>query len=118
MSEQQLLSYFLYSLYLFVCVGFVGILYSIHKNSQTKLNATSIIVDKNTGEVSLSKIGQLVALVTSTWIVFYLTVTKNITEGYLGLYIATWAASNSINGWLKVKAGTTEISRNEPTTPK
>jgi len=116
MTEQHLLSYCLYSLYIFVCVGFVGILYSIHKNSQNKLNATSIIIDKNTGEISLSKIGQLVALVTSTWIVFYLTVTKNITEGYLGLYIATWAASNSFNSWMKVKAGSVELTKDGQTT--
>lgn len=116
MTDQSLLSYFLYSLYIFVCIGFSGIIYSIHKNSFNQLNATSIIVDKQSGEISLSKIGQLVALVTSTWIVFYLTVTKNITEGYIGLYIATWAASNSINSWMKVKAGNVEVSKDGPPT--
>jgi predicted histidine transporter YuiF (NhaC family) len=114
MTEATMLSYFLYSLYIFVCLGFCGILYSIHK-ANNNLNATSIIVDSATKEISLSKIGQLVALVTSTWIVFYLTVTKNITEGYLGLYIATWAASNSINSWMKVKAGNVEVSKDATT---
>ena len=53
------------------------------------------------GKASFSRLAQFVALILSTWAVAFLTLGGRLTEGYLGLYMATWAATGITNKWME-----------------
>lgn len=53
-----------------------------------------LLVDSQTNKVSLFKLGQLLALLTSTWALIYETRTGNLTEWLFLAYIATWSGAN------------------------
>lgn len=54
----------------------------------------SVIADDK-GNPSVHKIGQLTALILSTWLLIYLTVHGQINEGYFGTYMGVWAAAQA-----------------------
>lgn len=56
-----------------------------------------LIVDSATGRVSLFKIGQLVALIVSTWALVHETRRGFLTEWLFGLYMLSWTGANIAN---------------------
>ncbi len=53
----------------------------------------------NDDRVSLSRLGQLTALVTSTSVVVYYAINNTLTEWMFGLYMAAWAGTYIANKW-------------------
>lgn len=62
------------------------------------------VVDNSTGRVSLFKVGQLIALLASTWVLVYQTRTDHLTDWLFLAYIATWSGVNVANKWVDSKA--------------
>jgi hypothetical protein len=56
-----------------------------------------LIVDTKTHRVSLFKLGQMVALLTSTWVLIYLTRHDKLTEWAFTAYMLAWAGANVAN---------------------
>ena len=56
-----------------------------------------LLVDENTGRVSIYKLGQLIALLLSSWGFIYLTLHDKLSESYFGLYMATWAGAHVLS---------------------
>lgn len=59
----------------------------------------STVTDEN-GRFSLSKFGQLVALLVSTWVLIYETRKGHLTEWLFAGYMAAWAGANLLNKYL------------------
>lgn len=62
-----------------------------------------LIVDNKTTKVSLFKLGQLVALLTSTWALIYETRHNNLTEWLFMAYIVAWSGVNVANKMVENK---------------
>jgi len=52
------------------------------------------------GNPSIHKIGQLTALVLSTWILVYTTIHGALSETMFGTYMGIWAAAQAADKWL------------------
>ena len=61
------------------------------------------MMDKQTNTLSLSKLGQFIALVASTWVLIHQTRAGNLTEWLLLAYLATWSGANAFRQYLSVK---------------
>ena len=62
-----------------------------------------LIVDTKTHRVSLFKLGQLVALLTSTWAVIYQTRHDRLTEWMFTAFMVAWAGANVANKFVDRK---------------
>ena len=102
--ENFTIDLFMMLLYLTVVSCFGLIIYSIHKG-KNKYDARAIFVDKHSNEISLTKLGQLICMITSTWVIFYMTMQTKMTEGILGLYIGCWGGVSLGSQYLKSKYG-------------
>ena len=81
------------------CMTFVAVLlYCQMKPDQFDLRF--IIVDVATGKVSLFKVGQFVALLTSTWALIHETRADQLTDWLFGGYIVAWAGANVANRYV------------------
>lgn len=67
--------------------------------SENPFDIKSTITDE-TGRFSLSKFGQLVAMITSTWVLIYQTRHAALTEWLFAGYMAAWAGANLLNKYL------------------
>jgi hypothetical protein len=63
------------------------------RRTDNKFDLLDLISDE-TGKLSLSKTGQFVALLVSTWGFVALTRAGNLTEWYFMAYMAAWAGAN------------------------
>ena len=57
------------------------------------------LLDPATGSLSFTRLGQLVCLVSSTEVLFYLAVYHELKEWYLGLYMMAWAGLSVYGKW-------------------
>lgn len=78
----------------------VVLLYGQYRDDDFDLR--TLIVDES-GKISLSKFGQFVALVASTWVLIHETRTDKLTEWLFAGYILTWAGANLGNKWISTK---------------
>lgn len=74
-----------------------------------------LILDTESKQPSIYKIGQLFALLVSTWGFVYLTLHDRLTEFYFTAYMSIWAVTNVGNNmfqkWLELRMrGTSEPS--------
>jgi len=75
------------------CLGLLlAILYA--QRQPDAFDLRHLIVDSKTGRVSLFKTGQLVALMTSTWILIHETRANNLTEWLFTAYMLAWTGAN------------------------
>jgi len=83
-------------------VCFVLILYSWQKADDT-FDLRYILLDKSTNQVSLSKVGQTVALLVSTWVIIHETRNARLNEWLFAGYMFAWAGANFASKWLDNK---------------
>jgi hypothetical protein len=74
-----------------------------------------VIVDEQTKQPSLHKIGQLTALIMSTWLLVYLALQGKMDATYFGTYMAVWAGAESVNRYLSTRDKTQDP--NAPSDP-
>ena len=72
------------------------VLISWHKTDDA-FDMRQLLVDTATGKVSLFKVGQLVALLTSTWAFIHETRMGHLTEWLFTAYIIAWGGMNIAN---------------------
>lgn len=61
------------------------------------------LLDKDTTEPSLGRVGQFVALMVSTWGFIALTVADTLSEWYVTAYMLVWAGAQAASLALKIK---------------
>ena len=69
------------------------------QTKEDKFDLRDLIVEKETGRVSLSRFGQFVALLVSTWGFVALTLHDKLTEWYYASYMMIWAAAEGFRKW-------------------
>jgi hypothetical protein len=79
-------------------IAFIVILLKI-QTTKDNFDLRAVISGDN-GQPSIHKIGQLVALLLSTWMLIYLAINHQMTEGYFGTYMGVWAAAQAADKWL------------------
>lgn len=62
-----------------------------------------IIADEQTKQPSIHKVGQLTALIMSTWLLVYLTLHDKMDGTYFTTYMAIWAGAQVANKYLSTK---------------
>lgn len=84
-------------------VAFVVTLMVWQKNGQIKFDLKDVIIDTETGKVSIYKLGQLIAMGVSTWIMVYETRAGRLTEFLFTTYMVTWSGTNLIKKYIDAK---------------
>lgn len=59
-----------------------------------------LITDPRTHQPSVHKMGELSALIVSTWLLVYLALNNRMNENYFGLYMAVWTGAQVANNWI------------------
>ena len=77
---------------------FVALLMLWHTNKEVDFDVKSALMRE--GKFSLSKLGQLVALMTSTWVVIYQTRHGLMTEWLFTGYMLAWSGANLLGRYL------------------
>jgi hypothetical protein len=80
--------------------------------AQTKndnFDLRDLIMEKKTGKVSLSRFGQLIALLVSTWGFVTLTLHDKLTEWYYASYMMIWAAAEGFRKWGDIELNKKQI---------
>lgn len=78
-------------LLLFMLLMLYRLLAKAHTATNNTFDVQYFLVDDITDRVSLKKLGALLALLISSWIVLFMTVKGLMTESILGLYLLCWA---------------------------
>lgn len=79
------------------------ILYGLQR-TKDNFDLRWVIVDEQTKQPSLHKIGQLTALIMSTWLLVYLALQGRMDATYFGTYMAVWAGAESVNKYLSTRS--------------
>jgi len=95
--------------------AFIVILLKIQK-TKDNYDLRSVISD-DSGQPSIHKIGQLVALLLSTWMLVFLALHNQMTEGYFGTYMGIWAAAQAADKWLGRAVDKSEDNSPQPPPP-
>ncbi len=81
-----------------IVIGAILILIKIQR-APDNFDLRSVIADEK-GKPSIHKIGQLTALILSTWILVYTTIHGGLNESMFGTYMGIWAAAQAADKWL------------------
>lgn len=87
-------------IFLLFIVGITIAFIKWHLDDSSTFDISSVIVDGKTNKFSLSKFGQLVALVISTWIIVHQTLNNQLTEWLFTGYMLAWAGANFLNKYI------------------
>jgi len=78
------------------------------QTAEDKFDLRCILLDAKTGNVSLYKFGQLVALVISSWALVNETRAGRLSEWLFVFYMTAWSGINLVNKWLDKKPSSEE----------
>ena len=94
----------------------IAILFIVWQLSDKRFDLREVLIDGGSGRVSLYKLGQVTALLVSTWILIFETKTGRLNEWLFTMYMFAWAGANSLNKYIEHK-GKTPAGRDgsEPT---
>jgi hypothetical protein len=77
--------------------------------SDKRFDLREVLIDGGSGRVSLYKVGQMTALLISTWILIHETREGRMNEYLFTMYMFAWAGANSLNKYIEHKGRTEEI---------
>jgi hypothetical protein len=88
---------------------FVWLLARLHNSNSSAFLIDGLLVDDR-GKSSVSKLGELVALIVSTWVVVHMSIGNELTFDIFTAYLAVWAANRGLRHFINSKYS----SKNEP----
>ena len=86
----------------------VVLVFSWHRDAKSVIDLTDLIVDSDTGKTSLYKIGQILALLVSTWVMIHETSAGRLSEWLYLSYMIAWSGANIAKKYLDLKKPATE----------
>lgn len=86
------------TLFILGLLGFFGVLLTWQLTKDNSIDLKSLLIKD--GEVSLSKLGQLIAMLVSTWIIIYQTRNGLLTEWLFTGYMIAWSGANLVSKWI------------------
>ena len=75
---------------------------SWHFDKKEDFHLQQVLIDNVSGKIVIEKVGYMVALAVSTWIMITLTIFGKMTEGYLAGYLAIFALSRAASSLTSV----------------
>lgn len=75
----------------------VILMWGWHSAEGVRFNLTELVTDSRTHRVSLSKCGQLFALLVSTWVLIHETRASRLSEWLFWGYMLAWTGANLAN---------------------
>ncbi len=78
----------------------------LSSNRSSRFNFEDLLLGAD-GRASKAALVMWGAFILSTWVILYLTLRNRLTEGYMGLYMASWVAPQ-LTGILKGKSAQPE----------
>lgn len=95
----------IYAGFLLAALG-LFILYRAHRSKTSKVDLAHLIVDRD-GHTSLRQVGEVLALLVTSWIVLWLAVSDKLTGEVFGVYNVAWVlrtlAGPMSQAWAKAK---------------
>jgi hypothetical protein len=82
-----------------------------HTDKDTPFDLTALFIDSRTKRVSLMKVGQAIAMLTSTWVLIYETRQGRLSEYLFVGYMLAWSGANLANKFISGKQ--TSLSEKE-----
>jgi hypothetical protein len=92
---------------LVLCSVALIILWHWHNSKASDFDLRWGIVDTTTGKFSLSKFGQLVSLILSSWMLIHETRAGRLNEWMFTGYMLAWTGANIANKYIDAKKVTT-----------
>lgn len=65
----------------------------VTRDPRHPVSLLQLVTDARSGRMSLGRVGQLVALIVSSWAFVWLTIAGMLTEWYYGTYMIAWAGA-------------------------
>ena len=65
----------------------------VTRDPRHSVSLLQLVTDARSGRMSLGRVGQLVALIVSSWAFVWLTIAGTLTEWYYGTYMLAWAGA-------------------------
>jgi hypothetical protein len=91
-------------LVLAVILGVVVLaLVAVTRDQRNPVSLLQLVVEARTGRLSLSRVGQLVALIVSSWGFVVLVRADKLTEWYFTSYMIAWAGARLASQFLDTK---------------
>jgi hypothetical protein len=87
---------------LFLVIAAILILIKLQR-TKDNFDLRSVITDSK-GQPSIHKVGQLTALLLSTWLLAYLAIHHQMTGEYFGTYMGIWAAAQAADKFMSTRA--------------
>ena len=84
----------------------MGFLIYWHLDKETRFDVRDLMVDHRTKILSLNKIGQLFALLVSTWIIIHETRLGRLSEFLFTGYMAVWSGASILSKYIDNKRKT------------
>lgn len=78
----------------------VAVMVYWHRDTTTRFDLRDLLIDSTTKELSLYKVGQLAALVFSTWVLIHETRAGKLTDWLFGSYMLAWSGANLVKKFL------------------
>lgn len=73
-------------------LAMLGALWRLH-TGHNRYSLAQLVAEPDESRLSLSRLGQLVALLVSSWGYVWLTLNDRLTEWYFGTYMVAWAGT-------------------------
>ena len=93
---------------------FLGWMWRVSHSDSNTYSLTDLITTK--GRMDLSKVGQLVCLITTTWIVVHMELKSVVAEWALGLYMLAWVGAGFGSLYARLKGGPSGVTETTTTT--
>ena len=91
----------------------LGFLIYWHLDSKTHFDVRDLMVDHRTKNLSLNKIGQLFALLVSTWIIIHETRVGRLSEFLFTGYMAVWSGASILSKYMDTKIRPEDTNKSE-----
>lgn len=65
----------------------------VTRDPRHPVSLLQLVTDARSGRMSLGRVGQLAALIVSSWAFVWLTIAGTLTEWYYGTYMIAWAGA-------------------------
>ena len=82
----------------------------VTRDPRNPVSLLHLVTDARSGRMSLGRVGQLAALIVSSWAFVWLTIAGTLTEWYYGTYMIAWAGARLADQALKARGATDKES--------
>lgn len=85
-------------------------LVAVTRDQRNCVSLLQLVVEARTGRLSLSRVGQLVALIVSSWGFVALVRADKLTEWYFSSYMIAWAGARLASQFLDTKKAAGDLA--------